>query len=164
MHHLETPSWMEDPSQIPPLLNTAKNFSTSHPNAKFALLRLWSAPYFYPLTVGHDKRDGFTFYDLTGRLFTWLFVPKDMPNSEFSMHVNCKNRIEPYKKQFKDRVVAKRDKYLIMGRDEKELAKIVTAVTFAVQMRPWRQEVDLWRSFVNVDLGFLERLDGRWWD
>lgn len=161
---LEMPGWMEDPSKVPPLLSTAKKFSTSHPNAKFALLRLWSAPYFYPLTVGHDKRDGFTFYDLIGRMFTWLFVPKDLPNSEFSMHVTCKKRIEPFQKQFGNKVVPKRDKYLVMATDEKELAKIVAGVTFAVQMRPWRQEVDLWRSFVNVDLKFLEGLDERWWE
>ncbi|ESZ95248.1 hypothetical protein SBOR_4360 [Sclerotinia borealis F-4128] len=161
---LEMPYWVEDPSKLPPLLTTARQFSTSHPNAKFAILRLWSAPYFYPLTVGHDKRDGFTFYDLTGRVFTWLFVPKDMPNSELSMHVACKNRIAPFKKQFGDKVVAKRDKYLVMGTDEKELEKIVAGVTYAVQMRSWRQEIDLWRSFINVDLGFLERLDEKWWE
>ncbi|KAK8900699.1 hypothetical protein QC760_010687 [Botrytis cinerea] len=161
---LETPSWMEDPFKVPPLLDTAQKFSTSNPNAKFAILRLWSVPYFYPLTVGYDKRDNFTFYDLTGRTFTWLFVPKDLPNAEFSMHVNCKNRIEPFKKQFGDKVVAKRDKYLVMGKDEEELVKYVAGVTFAVQMRPWRQEVDLWRSFVNVDIKFLEKLDERWWD
>ncbi|KAI9649174.1 hypothetical protein NHQ30_001742 [Ciborinia camelliae] len=162
--HLEMPEWMEDPSKIPPLINTARKFSSSHPDAKFAVLRLFSAPYFYPLTVGHDKRDRFTFYDLTGRMFTWLFVPKDLPNSEFSMHVACKNRITPFKRQFGDKVVAKRDKYLIMGKDEKELAKFVAGVTYAVQMRPWRQEVDLWRSFVNVDLKFLEGLNERWWE
>ncbi|KAF7909232.1 hypothetical protein EAE99_011447 [Botrytis elliptica] len=161
---LEVPSWVEDPFKVPPLLHTAQKFSTANPNAKFAILRLWSAPYFYPLTVGHDKRDGFTFYDLTGRTFTWLFVPKDLPHSEFSMHMNLKNRIEPYKKQFGDKVVAKRDKYLVMGKDEEELAKYVAGVTFAVQMRPWRQEVDLWRSFVNVDIKFLDGLDERWWD
>ncbi|KAG4026378.1 hypothetical protein MFRU_041g00230 [Monilinia fructicola] len=162
--NLEMPEWMEDPGKIPPLINIARTFSSSNPNAKFALLSLWSAPYFYPLTVGHDKRDGFTFYDLTGRMFTWLFVPKDLPNSEFSMHAACKNRIEPFKKQFGSNVVAKRDKYLVMGKDERELAKIAAGVTYAVQMRPWRQEVDLWRSFINVDLKFLEGLGERWWE
>ncbi|QSZ37286.1 hypothetical protein DSL72_009380 [Monilinia vaccinii-corymbosi] len=161
---LEMPEWMEDPATIPPLRNTARRFSISNPNAKFALLSLWSAPYFYPLTVGHDKRDGFTFHDLTGRMFTWLFVPKDLPNSEFSMHVACKNRIEPFRKQFGDKVVAKRDKYLVMGKDENELAKLVIGVTYAVQMRPWRQEVDVWKSFINVDLKFLEGLGDRWWE
>lgn len=117
---------------------------------------------FYPLTVGHDKRDGFTFYDLTGRTFTWLFVPKDLPHSDYSMHWGCAGRIAPFKKQFGDRVVAKRDKYLIMGEAEQNLAKYVAEVTYAVQKRPWRQEVDLWKSFVNVELKFLEGLDERW--
>ncbi|KAJ8064951.1 hypothetical protein OCU04_007254 [Sclerotinia nivalis] len=155
---------MEDPSRVPRLLNTARKFSTSHPDAKFALLRLWSAPYFYPLTARHDICNEFTFYDLTGRMFTWLFVPKDQPFSEFCMHETCKNLIEPFEKQFEDKVIAKRDKYLVMAPDEKELAKIVAGVAFAVQKRPWMQEVDLWRSFVNVGLKFLEGLDKRWWE
>jgi hypothetical protein len=37
-------------------------------------------------------------------------------------------------------------------------------VTWAVQTRPWRLEIDLWRSFVNVDVEFLEGLDRRWLD
>ena len=61
-------------------------------------------------------------------------------------------------------MVQKRDLFLIMGRDEEELRKVATGVTFALQTRPWPLEVDLWRSFVNVDLGFLEGLDDRWLD
>lgn len=158
------PDAQPDPSTVPALLPTARKFQSSHPNAKFAVLRLWSAPYFYPLTVGPDNRAGLSFQDLTGRIYIWMFVPKDMPNSEYSIHIQATGRIKPFKKQFGDKVVAKRDKFLVMGEDETDLLKLVTGVTYAVQTRPWRQEVDLWMSFINVDLGFLENLNERWWD
>ncbi|PQE18079.1 mfs allantoate protein [Rutstroemia sp. NJR-2017a BVV2] len=158
------PDAQKDPSTIPPLLTTAREFRNSHPNAKFAVLRLWSAPYFYPLTIGYDKRENMSFRDLTGRIYVWLFVPKDMPNSEYSIHISASRRIMPFKRQFGDKVVAKRDKFLVMGEDEADLLRLVTGVTYAIQMRPWRLEVDLWMSFINVDLGFLENLNERWWD
>jgi hypothetical protein len=158
------PDAQPDPSTIPPFLTTARKFQNSHPNAKFAVLRLWSAPYFYPLTVGFDKRDNISFRDLTGRIYVWLFVPKDMPNSEYSVHISASKRIMPFKKQFGNKVVAKRDKFLVMGEDEADLLRLVTGVTYAIQMRPWRLEVDLWMSFINVNLGFLENLNERWWD
>ncbi|KAA8568094.1 hypothetical protein EYC84_008502 [Monilinia fructicola] len=147
--NLEMPEWMEDPGKIPPLINIARTFLEFQSQRQIRLVKLMERPLF----LSSD-----------GRMFTWLFVPKDLPNSEFSMHAACKNRIEPFKKQFGSNVVAKRDKYLVMGKDERELAKIAAGVTYAVQMRPWRQEVDLWRSFINVDLKFLEGLGERWWE
>lgn len=42
--------------------------------------------------------------------------------------------------------------------DEDELA-----ATYAVQtFDTWELEIDLWRSFVNVNLRFIEELDKRW--
>ena len=58
---------------------------------------------------------------------------------------------------FRGKVVLKSDLFLVMGEDEKDLQKLATAVTFAIQTRPWRLEIDLWKSFVNVDLKFLKR-------
>jgi hypothetical protein len=29
---------------------------------------------------------------------------------------------------------------------------------------PWLREIDLWKSFVNVDIGFLNELDERFLD
>jgi hypothetical protein len=49
-----------------------------------------------------------------------------------------------------------------MGTDEKNLFRLATATTFAILTRPWRWEVDLWKSFLNVDFRFLEGLDDRW--
>lgn len=51
------------------------------------------------------------------------------------------------------------DLVLVKGVDEADLMKRCTAVTFALQTKPWLREVDLWKSFVNVDLKFLEGLD-----
>ncbi len=45
-----------------------------------------------------------------------------------------------------------------MGTYEKDLQKLATDATYAIQTDPWRLEVDLWRSFVNVDIDFLEDL------
>jgi hypothetical protein len=51
---------------------------------------------------------------------------------------------------------------LVMGEDVQELRRLSEGVTWAIQTKPWRLEVDLWRSFVNVDLQFLEDLDPKW--
>jgi hypothetical protein len=51
-----------------------------------------------------------------------------------------------------------------MGDDEADLLKWCTVVTFALQTKPWLREVDLWKSFINVDLEFLEGLDKYWLD
>ena len=58
--------------------------------------------------------------------------------------------------------MVRRDFFLFMGVDEQDLQKMATAVTFATQTRPWRLEVDLWRSSVNVDLAFVEGLAEEW--
>lgn len=58
--------------------------------------------------------------------------------------------------------MAKREKYLVMGTDEKDLFRLASITVFAIQMRPWRWELDLWKSFVNVDLQFVEELEERW--
>lgn len=64
-----------------------------------------------------------------------------------------------------DRVVQPGDLVLVMAEeDETDLLKWCTAVTFALQTKPWMREVDLWKSFINVDLGFLEGLDKHWLD
>lgn len=59
-------------------------------------------------------------------------------------------------------VVVKRDKFFVMGTDEKDLFRYASMAAFAIQTRPWRWEVDLCKNFVNVDLGFVEELDERW--
>lgn len=91
-------------------------------------------------------------------------MPKDMPGSEFSAHHTNARRLELLKEQFGDRVVSRGDVVLVMGEDAPDLLKYCTAVTFALQTKPWLREVDLWKSFINVELDLLEKLDPIWLD
>jgi len=146
------------------LLSRVKSYSTTHPAAKFALLRIWSSPYFYTLMLGYERRPICSFLDDRGRAWEFKFVPKDMPYSEWSIHQQLTLRLEPYKKilGLGKEVVVARDAVLVMGIDEEDLRLRVGGVVWAVQTRPWRLEVDLWRSWINVDGKFLEGLDGAW--
>lgn len=146
-------------------------FATRHPNARFALLRLWSAPYFYPLMVGYNNRPHQTFMDAVGRFWEWRFVPKDMPYSEHSVHYNLFLRFEPHMSHFTTRsgggkiekLKIRKDVVLVMGDDEDDLVRLASAATFILQTQPWRLEFDFWKSFVNVDATFLKSLDDVWW-
>lgn len=155
---------MEDPHTVKDLRVHAAAFAKKHPNARFSLLRLWSSAYFYPLMIGPDNHDSTAFRDLIGRRYIWMFVPKDMGCSKFSMHYTAKTRIIPYENTFfKGSVVTKRDKYLVMGKDEGNCKRLTAAAVFAAECKPWRQEVDLWKSFLNVDEKFLKGLKEKWY-
>lgn len=80
------------------------------------------------------------------------------------MHIMAGNRIAPFKRFFKEKVVAKRDKYLVMGKDEGECRRLSVAYADAVQMRPWRLGVDDWKSFMGFDAAFVQELGYRWLD
>ncbi|KAL6882312.1 hypothetical protein HDV57DRAFT_509473 [Trichoderma longibrachiatum] len=152
------------PNKWPKVLPHAEAFASKHQNARFALLRLWSAPHFYPLMVGLQNRQGNSFLDSVGRPFEWKFVNKDMPGSEFSIHLTVSSRLDVLKQQFGDRVVSRGDLILVMGEDAVDLMKYCTAVTFALQTKPWLREVDLWKSYINVGLDLLQELDPYWLD
>ncbi|KAI0098675.1 hypothetical protein GGR51DRAFT_577026 [Nemania sp. FL0031] len=152
------------PDEFPVFLPLARAFAAKHPTARFAVLRLWSAPHFYPAMLGDGNRMGFAFLDSAARSWQWNFIAKDMPVSEWSMYNLLKQRLELLKKQLGDRVAHRSDVILVMGVDQLDLLRYATAVTFAIQTKPWFREFDLWKSFVNVDLGFLEGLDPYWLD
>ncbi|KAK3303234.1 uncharacterized protein B0T15DRAFT_495799 [Chaetomium strumarium] len=102
-----------------------------------------------------NSRRGTAFLDPAGRSWDWKFIPKDAPfggQDKFS-HGWC---------ELDERVVHRADLVLVMGEDERDLLKWCTAVTFALQTKPWLREVDLWKSFVNVDLEFPEGLEPFW--
>jgi hypothetical protein len=155
-----------DPRKLPPssLRSIATAFAKTNPSARFAVLRLWSSPHFYPLMLGFDKRQELAFQDSAGRAWVWKFIPKDMTYSEWSIHNQARLRVEPFKQMFGEKVIVRGDLFLVMGVDEEELIKFATGVVFAIQTRPWRLEVDLWRSFVNVDAKFVEELHDKWLD
>lgn len=155
-NHLESPPSAEE------LLRTARKFSGVHEDARFAILRLWSAPHFWPLMVGLDTRYLYSFSDARGRSWEFNFMPKDFSHAEKSMHFNTQKRINQYEHVLGERVFVKRDLILVMGENEEDLLKYATAATFAIIEEPWRLEIDLWRSFVNIDLRFLENLKEEW--
>ncbi|KAI0378676.1 hypothetical protein F5Y04DRAFT_143384 [Hypomontagnella monticulosa] len=156
------------PDKFPVFLPLARDFAAKHSdgNPRFAVLRLWSAPHFYPAMIGHWNRRGTAFLDPTARAWEWKFIPKDMPFSEWSMYNTLRTRFELLKDQLAvgDRVIHRSDVVFVMATDEVELLKYVTAVTFAIQTKPWHREFDLWKSFINVDLEFLEGLNPFWLD
>ena len=80
------------------------------------------------------------------------------------MHQASRSRFQPYHHLLGKNVIFSRDRLLVMGPDEADLAKFSIATTFAIQTEPWRLEVDLWRSFINVEVGFLEDLQEGWLD
>lgn len=145
------------------LVAQARKFKAQHPNACFSALRMWSAPHFYPLMLGIDKRQMVAFLDDRERLWEFKFIPKDMPYSEWSVHHQLSLRLEPYRRMLKrEQVVVAKDLVLVMGVDRAECRRLSEGVTWAVTTRPWRLEIDFWRSFVGVEFEFLEGLDERW--
>ncbi len=157
-------AFLEEPPSLEYFMMTARKFAKQRDNARFAVLRLWSAPHFYPLMVGLENRMSTEFTDGLGRAWEFCFVPKDMPGSEWSIHHASRLRIMPFKHLLGERVLIMRDLFLVMGENEEDLMKYAVATTFAIQTDPWRLEVDLWRSFVNIDIGFLEGLQREWLD
>ncbi|KAI1828392.1 hypothetical protein F4861DRAFT_528930 [Xylaria intraflava] len=153
-----------NPDQFPVILPIAKSFAAKNKGARFAILRLWSAPHFYPAMLGDHNRMNTAFLDSVARSWRWNFIPKDMPISEWSMYNNLYLRLDPLKHLFGDRVIHRSEIVLVMGLDQLDLFRYATAVTFAIQTKPWFREFDLWKSFVNVDIDFLEKLNPYWLD
>ncbi|OAL29420.1 hypothetical protein AYO22_02314 [Fonsecaea multimorphosa] len=150
---------------IDSLREEARQFSASHSAARFALLRLWSTPYFYPFMIAWENRPWHAFIDSIGRAWEWKFMPTDMPYSEHSVHFNMTERFRPFMAKFGNgnKLKVRKDVVLVMGEDEEELLKLASAATFIVQTRPWRLEIDFCKSFVNIDVEFLSGLDDAWW-
>ncbi|KAK2803520.1 hypothetical protein FQN50_006955 [Emmonsiellopsis sp. PD_5] len=153
-----------DKITVTSLRKKIQSHTTFRTKARFSLLRVWSASHFYPLMIGHNNRLWTAFADVIGRMWEWKFVPKDMPYSEFSMHNNLCQRLEPYMSVLRDKIVIKRDMVLVMAEDEEESLLLTSAVVFAIQTKPWRLEVDFWKSFVNVDAAFLGGLRDGWFE
>lgn len=161
----------------PDLLASARSFAqqAAKPGvvtARFSLLRLWSAPHFYPLMVGYHMRHNVVFIDPVGRSWEFKFVPKDLEGSELSAMHGTSSRLRLVAERARmhggvdlDRhFVCRGDAILVMAESEEELLRLSTIAAFAVQTKPWLREVDLWRSFVNVELDFLQGLDPAWLD
>ena len=148
-------------------LQEATVFKMRYPNARFSILRIWSAPHFWPIQIPPippELRFGVCFYDCSDRVWTWKFLPKDAYFSDWAMHAQVNDRLQRYQARLEPYVRPKRDLLLVMGKDEDHLQLVTGAVTFAIQTIPWKMEIDLWKSFINVDLKFLLSLDEKWLD
>ncbi|KAF2995552.1 hypothetical protein E8E13_003449 [Curvularia kusanoi] len=132
------------------IVKMVQKFKADHPAAKFSVLRLWSSPQFYPLMLGYDKREMCSFLDDRGRCWEFKFIPKDMPYSEWSVHQQLLLRLQPFEKVWGKQVWIAKDLIIVMGKDEKELRRFSEGATWIVQTKPWRLEVDFWRSFILV--------------
>lgn len=152
------------PSDWPALLPLAQKYAADHGAARFAVLRIWSAPHFYPLMIGLSNRKIGAFLDPAGRAWEWRFIPKDSPISEWSIYHSIWRRLDVLRSQLGDHVDQRGDVLLIKGASQEDLMKYCLAVTFALQTKPWFREIDWWKSFVNVDLDFLQGLDAWWLD
>ncbi|RYP05154.1 hypothetical protein DL764_004008 [Monosporascus ibericus] len=161
---IQFPPNLVHPHEWPDLLPAARRFAFKHVGARFAVLRLWTAPHFYPLMIRWNNRRLASFLDPVGRVWEWKYIPKDAFSSEWSIYNTLKLRLDLLREQFGNRVTHRGDVILVMGTEELDLLRYVVAVTFAIQTKPWYREIDLWKSFVNVDLGFLEGLDPYWLD
>ncbi len=157
-------SALKDPTPLDRdyIIGCVKRFQVKWPQAKYSVLRMWSSPNFYPLMLGYDKRDMCSFLDDRGRCWEWKFIPKDMPYNEWSVQQQLTLRLQPYEHVWGKQVMICKDLVVVMGKNEQELRRFSEGATWMIQTKPWRLEVDFWRSFVNVDVKFLEALDPAW--
>ena len=93
-------------------------------------------------------------------------MPKDRQNTEWLFLYVLEQLVAPFSTQLgmETKCMFRKDKLLVMGASQEECLKLSVAATYALQNRPWVREVDLWKSFVNVDLQFLKDMDQRFLD
>ena len=155
---------LEEPPSKEKMMAAARTHAQKNPNARFALLRCWSASHSWPMMIGANVREPHSFMDAIGRTWEWRFVPKDMPRAEWSMHNALKLHFKDHKRLLGRDVFIRRDHVMVMAENEEELLKLAIATTFLINTDPWRLEVDLWKSFVNVDHQFLLDMRQEWLD
>ncbi|KAI1409478.1 hypothetical protein F5Y13DRAFT_169921 [Hypoxylon sp. FL1857] len=123
------------PNHWPILLPLAKAFASKHSdgsnNPRFAILRVWSAPHFYPVGFGKGIRYISSFLDGATRSWVWRCVPKDLPNSGGMMYRTLELHLGLRKDRLAvgERVIHRNEVILVMGLDEIDLLNYVTAVT-----------------------------------
>lgn len=97
-------------------------------------------------------------------------MSKDFDESEWSVQLGTMKRLNLMFERARRHsgldlaryVIYRGDAIMVMAEGEEELFRLSTIVTFTMQTKPWLREVDLWKSFVNVGLEFLEGLDPVW--
>ncbi|KIW81428.1 hypothetical protein Z517_04453 [Fonsecaea pedrosoi CBS 271.37] len=88
-----------------------------------------------------------------------------MPYSEHSVHFQMTNRFKPFMDKFDrgKKLQIRKDVVLVLGKNEDGLLKLASAATFIMQTRPWWMEFDFCKSFVRIDVEFLNGLNETWW-
>ncbi|PIA96173.1 hypothetical protein CB0940_10666 [Cercospora beticola] len=138
------------------------NMRNTPGKSHFALLRVYSHPMFWPVVIGFDTREYMTFEDCRGRAWSWKFYPKDAAGSQWSFQNALDSKLKRWRPQLGKNVQVRRDIVLVMGNTREELEQMMLGTVFALQTANWRNEVDFWRSFVDVDFEFLDNLDKKW--
>ena len=90
------------------------------------------------------------------------FYPKDAAGSQWSFQNALDSKLKRWRPQLGKNVQVRRDIVLVMGNTREELEQMMLGTVFALQTANWRNEVDFWRSFVDVDFEFLDNLDKKW--
>lgn len=83
-----------------------------------------------------------------------------MPFSEWSMNHSLGLHLESLKEtELRHSFESKGNMVSVMSETKEQLSSVLTPVVFMLQSNPWRIEVDFWKSFIDVDFPFLEKLD-----
>lgn len=160
--HLDTTTSTYGPID---LLSLAQFYAKKHKSARYALLRVYTHPLFWPLQMGNEVRYPHTFTDAHSRSWQWKFYPKDVDSVHRDMHRVVAGRLERFRAAGqlpRHKVFVNRDIILVMGDDQEDLEQLMLGTVFGIQGIPWRLEIDFWRSFVDVGVEFLEGLDKEW--
>ncbi|KAF2668819.1 hypothetical protein BT63DRAFT_286371 [Microthyrium microscopicum] len=146
------------------LVEEAKAFLKQNPGARFSILRPWSFSMFFPAKFGEALRKKSTFVDMPGRTWECEFLPKESPYSDWYMKQNVEQEIERYTillPQERSKVLHRRDVILVMAENEIDCLRDTMKTACALQSSRLF-ELDVNKSFFNVDAEFLERMDARY--
>ncbi|KZZ99665.1 hypothetical protein AAL_02237 [Moelleriella libera RCEF 2490] len=158
----QLPSGATSTDKWPNFMASANRFEAQHPGARFAVLRLWSGPQYYFEPVTDEQRRVLDFVDNCGEIWAWNALPKDAPWSSTVMRESVVRRLALMDERFAGQVLTRGDVVLVMGKTGRELLKLCSCVTYALQSKPWNKEVDLYKSFINVTRRGLTILHPDW--
>lgn len=158
----QLPSGATSTDKWPNFMASANRFEAQHPGARFAVLRLWSGPQYYFEPVTDEQRRVLDFVDNCGEIWAWNALPKDAPWSSTVMRESVVRRLALMDERFAGQVLTRGDVVLVMGKTGRELLKLCSCVTYALQSKPWNKEVDLYKSFINFTRRGLTILHPDW--
>lgn len=103
--------------------------------------------------AGENNITGTRSLDTERRIWEWDFMPKDQPVSEEAIDNAGVTRLAALRAKMPGLTCVHRgDLCLVTGVIERDMLESCIAVTMVLQMGPWMRGVELWTTFVNVDL------------